>query len=111
MSARFEGETSRVKVSFCLIQTRGRGSEFEHCLMSIGSHSPIFFTREFFSWQERIVLYHVIFLLNTDGKKQASAGEASHAKRYLMFLENVLTVWSEIALDLCDDVANDPYTQ
>lgn len=82
--------------------------------MSLGNlnGSPALFSSAelFFLLQERIVLYCIIFLFSKDRKQEASAGVATHARRYLTSLETVLTFWSEIALDRSDSVANTPYT-
>lgn len=80
--------------------------------MSLGNlnGSPALFSSAelFFLLQERIVLYCIIFLFSKDRKQEASAGVATHARRYLTSLETVLTFWSEIALDRSDSVANTP---
>lgn len=77
--------------------------------MSLGSLNgsmALFSSGElFFLLQERIVLYSIILLFSKDGK-QASAGAATHAGRYLTSLETILTFWSEIALASSGRVAN-----
>lgn len=110
----YTGWDIKGKCFFCLIQTKDHWSEFEHYLMSLGNlneSTALFSSAElFFLLQERMILHWIIFLFSKDRKQEASAGAATHARRYLTSLETVLTFWSEIALDPSDSAAIISYT-